>query len=362
MNTTLLFLMIIPVISAIGVRFIWQHEITLLEVAATFAVGAIVLAGVWYSGTTSMTSDIELLNGYITGKSQDRVSCEHSYSCNCRIVTSGSGKNKTTTTKCDTCYEHSHDYDWNVHSTVGTIKIPRVDKQGVYTPQRWSVAVVREPASVEHTYTNYLKAVPDNIFNSSSIMADSTQVVPPYPAVYDYYRVNHVINVNSDIPANDVQQLNTQINQILAEIGSSKQANINILFTSYPTTSYRYSVEKAWAGGKKNDITIIVGAPEWPTIEWVEVITWVHNSGNDRLRVELQDEILEIKTYNFEQFSNIVYSTVLKSFVRPKNEDYEYLSSSIEPPTWVIVLAILLSVIAGAGIGYYFSQNEYKEY
>jgi hypothetical protein len=308
-----------------------------------------------------MTGDVELLNGSVTGKTQDRVSCSHSYSCNCRTVTRGSGKNKTTSRECDTCYEHPHDYNWNVHTTLGTITIDRIDSQGIHTPDRWSAVVINEPASVEHSYTNYLKAVPDNIFNSSLAMADDKQIVPAYPLVFDYYRVNRVINVNGDISPQDVQKLNERLNYILAEIGSAKQANINVLFTSYPTESYRYAVEKAWQGGKKNDITIIVGSQNWPEIEWVEVITWVHNAGNDKLRVSLQDDILDLKAYDLDKFSKAVYTNVLKHYTRPKNEDYEYLANSIEPPGWVIVLSIILSLAASFGIGMYFSQNEYRD-
>jgi hypothetical protein len=361
MNTTLILLMFVPILGAVGVRYIWKHEITVLEVAATFVVGAAMMSVVWYTGTNSQTSDIELLNGMVVGKSQDTVSCSHSYDCNCRTVTSGSGKNKTTSRRCDTCYEHAHDYDWNVATSVGKITIPRVDRQGIHTPARWNQVMIGEPASVEHSYTNYLKAVPDNIFNSSLIMADESQSVPAYPGVYDYYRVNHVINVNSKISLAEVNQLNARLNQTLAAIGGAKQVNINVLFTRYESESYRYAVEKAWLGGKKNDVTIIVGSPNWPEIEWVEVITWVHNSGNDKLRVELQDDILDLKTYDFEKFAAIVQNNVTRSFVRPKNSDYEYLASSIEPPTWVIILAIILSLAASVGIGYYFSQNQYRD-
>src|SRR4051812_22989724 len=61
------------------------------------------------------TMDEEVWNGHVTSKEQVRVSCSHSYSCNCRQSCTSSGKGgQSCTTVCDTCYEHSNDYDWDL--------------------------------------------------------------------------------------------------------------------------------------------------------------------------------------------------------------------------------------------------------
>lgn len=361
MNTTLILLLFVPLLVAISVRFLWKHEITFLEVGATFLASSFIMCGLWYASTTSQTADVEILNGTVLRKSKEKVSCDHSYSCNCRTVTSGSGKNKTTSTVCDTCYEHDYDYDWTVQTSVGSIKIARSDRQGVIEPKRWTQVQIGEFAAVEHRYTNYIQAVPDNIFYDTWSLANPNHKVPLYPRIFDYYRVNHVINVNSNMPQQDLEQLNNKLGQLLGKIGPLKQVNINVVFTSYDTTTYTYSLEKFWNGGKKNDVTIIIGTLKWPIIDWVDVISWVHNAGNDKLKVKLQDDILDLKTYNADKFIEVTERDITTLFVRPKTADYEYLSSSIEPPTWAIILTIIMSIISGLGIGYYFSNNEYRD-
>lgn len=60
--------------------------------------------------------DTQILSGRVTDKIKESVSCEHSYSCNCIRTCNG----KSCSTHCSTCYEHSNDYDYNIHSTIGT--------------------------------------------------------------------------------------------------------------------------------------------------------------------------------------------------------------------------------------------------
>ena len=362
MNLTLLLLFFIPVLCAVFTRYKWKHEITLWETSATFLVGALVVFAVWQAGVHSESSDTELLNGAVVRKYQDEVSCSHDYKCHCTTTTTTDSKGHTHRSEhCDTCYEHFHDYDWVLDTTIGKIKIDRVDRQGTTQPARWTAVLIGEHVAKEHSYTNYLKAVPDNILDGAgAVMADASQTVPQYPSVYDVYRVNHVISVNAKIPQPELDQLNYQVNNMLSRIGGSKQVNVNVVITQY-TDSYQYAIAKAWQGGKKNDVTILVGAPEYPKIEWVEVQTWVHNTGNEQLRVALQDDLMDNGKIDITTFVPTIEKNVVANYNRPHNKDYEYLADKIEPPTWVLVLGVLLSIAASLGIGYYFSQNQYRD-
>lgn len=118
-------------------KLIWKRNVKVMEVAIAGAIGIIAAAIVYACGLASQTGDTELINGEVVSKDSQHVSCSHSYDCNCRMVRvpqtcSGTGKNRTCTgggteRKCDTCYEHSFDVDWNVRSNIGSFGISRVD-------------------------------------------------------------------------------------------------------------------------------------------------------------------------------------------------------------------------------------------
>src|SRR5690349_1442053 len=110
-----------------GGRICWKE--TAIMVAVQTAVAGIAIA-ISYHTTLS---DIEIWNSKVLNKSQDKVSCSHSYCC--RYGTCGSGKNKYTCCK-STCYRHPYDFDWNVRSENGERwEISRVDSQGTIMPQ-----------------------------------------------------------------------------------------------------------------------------------------------------------------------------------------------------------------------------------
>src|SRR5690349_13112667 len=98
-------ILLVPLLVGLGAfllsKSICAKELMIMVLCQVVVAG--VSAGICYS---SNTSDVEVINGFVTSKQQQRVSCSHSYSCRCHRVCSGSGKNRTCRQKCDTCYEH----------------------------------------------------------------------------------------------------------------------------------------------------------------------------------------------------------------------------------------------------------------
>ena len=81
------------------------------------AVLALILAGYAISRWSAVRGT-ELISGRVTSKEQNIVSCSHSYECNCHEVCSGSGSSRSCSNECGTCYEHLHDYDWDVDTNA----------------------------------------------------------------------------------------------------------------------------------------------------------------------------------------------------------------------------------------------------
>jgi hypothetical protein len=152
---------------------------------------------------SSNTRDVEVWNGQVTGKYSEKVSCSHSYSCNCYRSCSGSGKNRSCSTICQTCYEHSYDVSWRVESNIGTYTISRIDRRGLSKPPRWDRVKIGEPVSDTHTYTNYIKGSPDSLFHKKKLLKKYQKDLPKYQSkVYDYYRLNRLVNLGVNVDNN----------------------------------------------------------------------------------------------------------------------------------------------------------------
>jgi len=266
--TTLALLLVFPLLWPIVAKHIWKHEITLVELALNVVIGALVVSAGWALGKYAQAHDIEILNGQVTGKYSQRVSCEHSYSCRCRESCSGTGKNRSCSQVCDTCYDHDYDIDWNLKTSLGDIEIERVNRQGTIEPPRYSRAASGDPVAQSHAYQNYIKAAPDSLFNALSekqALQRFVDQVPAYPdKVYDYHYVDRVLTAGVAVP--DLAAWRQDLANALRVLGPAKQANVVVLFSKESDPQYASAVNAKWLGGKKNDVVVVFGTPRYPEI------------------------------------------------------------------------------------------------
>jgi hypothetical protein len=350
----------IPVAIAFGSKLLWPRDITFAEMGGVFAIGSIIPIIVYALGMASQTADREVINGQVVNKAREQVSCEHSYQCHCHPVRScsGSGKNRScsTTTQCDTCYEHSFDISWRVYSNINeTYSISRIDRQGLGQPPRWTQVNAGDPVSTTQSFTNYVKAVPESLFHANLTHKHDT-MIPPYPLnIYDYYKIDRAISVGVQVP--DLKQWDVDISNILRTLGPSKQANVIVLFVNTADESYLHALEGKWIGGKKNDIIVIIGTTQYPKIDWVAVSSWTDKA---LFKVQLRDDIFALQNIDREKIIQAIQVNTAKTFERKHMKDFEYLKYKIEPPDWVLTLAIVLSIVASLIASYVFSKNDVR--
>ena len=309
------------------------------QMAAQMVVAGISVAVILYANTI----DYETWNGRIVSKKQDRVSCSHSYQCNCSQVCSGSGKNQSCSTVCQTCYDHTHDYDWDLHtSNRETITINRIDRQGVNTPPRWSRAKVGDPTAKSHSYDNYVKAAPDSLFAMHGLVEEFKKQLPEHPSkIYDYHYVKRAVGNMPNKP-----EWNKQLMELNADVGSTKQANVIIVSTPTKDSRFSEALNQYWLGGSKNDVVVMLHAEEGKVV-WARVMAW---SDDDLVKIKIRDELLDVD-FTPEAVLPIVRKNVMKHYTRKPMKDFEYLKGTIKPSKtqWIVsnLIGFLVSVILG---------------
>lgn len=354
----LILFMIFPVAAGLFARYYLKHTYTWQEFACSLAISLVLMCAVYFTGLYSEMVDTEILNGEIVSKTRDHGTYMESYSCRCRTVTRGTGNNRYTTTTCDTCYRKHYTVKWFADSTVGRIDFGSKDSlsSSVYAspdPQSYTDCYVGEPASQPNTYLNYVKAVPESLFNTALANQSYSDLVPEYPRIHSLYRVNRVIDVNSGLSSDILKELDNQLDTHLKMLGPAKQANIIAIFTNILDPAYRHAVENSWVGGKKNDIVLFFGV-DGEKIVWTDVMTWALNSGNEFLVAQLKQKLADIKTVDVTQISTLTRNMVDGLYVRPKMEDYEYLKSDIRPSETVIAVCWVISILGTLVLTWFF--------
>lgn len=321
----------------------------LMALGVILVTSAAISAGIITSNSDSIVGDTEILSGRVIGKSQETVGCSHSYSCNCRPVVRGYGKDQYTVIECDTCYEHTHDYDWMVQTTVGDIEIDRVDRQGVDIPPRWAAVVKDEPVAKEHRYKNWIKGAKASAFNREGERLSKTYAIPAYPSVYDYYRIRRIASDNPSLFGGKLDAAERSLADALRGLGPDKQVSVSIFHTSRYDREYGRAVYNAFSGGKKNDVMVVIGTDTVGKINWVTVTSY---STNDLVNVKMRDDIMALDNVaRVDEIVSKITDDIARHFSRKRMRTFEYLSNDIEyvSTTEIVILCICMSVF-GAGV------------
>lgn len=352
--------LLVPVVGGLIAKYYWHETFTWQEFGGSILITAVAISAVYFSSLHFQTMDQEIINGEITGKSRDHATYLEAYSCNCRTITHRSGDSTYTTQSCDTCYRRHYTVTWSASSTVGKIVFDHLDStsSGVYSspdPKPYTDCYIGEPASQPNGFTNYIKAVPDSLFNNQNTKQFENKI-PSYPKIHSHYKVDRIINVHSSANKDELSKLDTLFDEMLKSLGPRKQANIIAIFTNITDPMYRYAVEGKWLGGKKNDVVLFFGT-DGDTIAWTDVMTWALNSGNELFVSDLKSKLMDIKQVNAEQIAAIVGDSISKGYIRPKMEDFEYLKDDIRPPFAVVVICWILSIFGSIALSWYFHRH-----
>lgn len=354
----LLTMLLIPTFVALGFLIFGGHKITLKEFFVQLGAQVLIMGGFYAAISYGNTYDTEVWNGRVASKAREKVSCSHSYSCNCRTVCSGSGKSRSCHTVCQTCYEHAYDIDWAVYTTLKErLEINRIDRRGMGEPPRWTSVSIGEPTSTTHGYTNYVKGAPDSLFRHSGLVEKFKTRLPKYPInIYDYYRLDRFLTVETTVV--DAAEWNKQLSDINADLGHAKQVNAVIVVTGQAPEDYYYALEQQWIGGKKNDVVVVVDVDETKKINWVEVMAWTDNR---LFQVTLRDHIRSVGILDRDKILAYVKQDVSDLYVRKSMKDFEYLKSTITPSVGEWIAAMILGLLISVGIGIFFHKNDLDE-
>lgn len=351
MNYMLFLVIAIPLVLPWVCRFFWPREITWKEMIVACVASAALSGTVYGLGLYGETADVEILNGEVVSKERIHDSYQKPYDCNCKTDKKG---NRT----CSTCYEDRYTVTWNCNTNLGTIRIDHEDSgsRSVYRkpdPARYTSIRPGDPVAVEHSFTNYVKAVPDSLFHPNQTRKFDA-LIPEYPNdVFDFYRINRVFAMGVPVP--DLADWNQDLSMLLRKLGPQKQANVVVLFVNTNDQSYIHALEGKWIGGKKNDIIVVVGTTAYPKIDWVAVSSWTDKT---LFKVQLRDEIFSQSTIDRAQILAAIDKHTMASFERKKMKDFEYLKTQIEPPVWVLTLSVILGIICSVGLSFYFYRND----
>lgn len=356
MSASYILLVFIPsMLVVLLAKAFFRHKITMLE--WTLQLGAVLLSTgamwliVFIAGTT-WSFDSEILNGQVTSKESVHVTCEHEHQCGETCRKNDDGK---LVCKPKYCKDHAYDVDWDVHSTVGSFTIDRVDKRGLREPPRWAAVQIGEPAATTGSGRNYMLLDEHHFDTSEAIMATYAKDLPKYPEPEDYYRLNRVINDTG----RDYQWINEYFNDKLRTLGKALQLNIVVVITNKPYDYYT-AIRQHWKGTKRNDIQLFYGLDSEGNIKWFKADSFADGQSNqsvlEQLRIPTLDTDLNPTVVN-EQMD-----IIQTSFKRLSNDQLAYMKDQWSPSIGFITFVTILNLLITCVLTWLMASEDLGEY
>ncbi len=355
---TLLTMLLIPTLVALGFFIFSKHKVTLIEFGAQLGIQTVVMGLVLLVTNCSQYQDTEVWNGVVAKKTREKVSCSHSYPCNphpCMCDDKGS-----CSTCWDTCYEHSYDVSWYVYANFGGYTtINRIDRRGLDEPPRWTAVQIGEPYSETRSYENYIKANPDSLFNYQGLAEKYQGQLPSYPArVYDYYKLDRIVLLDG-VQLENVKGLSEKLSKMNGELGPVKKVNMVLVVVKNRPEEYFYALQHAWIGGKKNDVITVINVDDNNNISWVEVMAWTKDF---MVQTVIKDEVVKLGSLNGDAILTTMRDAVSNHYVRKPMEEFEYLKDATRISFTGWIISMIIGLIVSVVLGIIFLMNDEQYY
>ena len=222
------------------------------------------------------------------------------------------------------------------------------------------------PSAVEHECANYLKASHSIRKRVSYIKDEHKPFLMEYPAVFDggfgSIAVNRVLNAKASVPTAWSNKISRGLDKVLCTMGKEKEVNVLVYVMGIGDQGYFHALEEHWIGGKKNDVILVIGASEFPKIDWVTVMAW---TDVEEFKILLRDRILALKNLEGkeQEIVDTISDQIRKSadaggFKRRHMKELEYLAADIVLPWWAQVLVICFSVSCAYATSWALEHNE----
>ncbi len=335
----------------------------LIGTALAFAVSGIV------HGLTvmSMTADVEIWSGQVTGVDHEPYWHATWTEQETYYVTVGSGNNRRQVARTRTVTKtKTHHPEWNVTTNIGRFSID--ESKYNHLKKLWGKEESRrgrrhhgfdrgdrndyflvnknkwiEPVTANRNWTNRVQAAP-SAFSFPKVPEGTP--VHPYPTTNNRFRSDRLLG-----RANAIKTL--KFDQMMARLGPMKQVNIIIIgFDQQSDSSIAHQQEAHWIGGKKNDLVLCYGGGDSiATAGWSYVFGW---SEEELVKRNLETILLNSKID--DSILPLIAEEVMQNYKIKDWSKFDYLS--IEPPLQAYIWLIVAMTISQSVLWFFFHRND----
>lgn len=203
-----------------------------------------------------------------------------------------------------------------------------------------------------HTYENRVKAADQSVFHFEKVnKVDIKRFgLIDYPSIEDKYKMPAVLGDNSP----QAVAADKKFQYINGLLGKSKQVRVFVLLFKNQSIDAAFYQESYWSGANMNEFVICIGTDNANAVKWAKVFSWTRS---ELLKVQVKQLLQRQKKLDLDALAYFTQVQLEKQFVRRDFKEFDYLT--VEPPTWAVLLAYMLTLGINILISFWIIRNDY---
>ncbi|MGD9728107.1 MAG: hypothetical protein AB7L09_02505 [Nitrospira sp.] len=231
------------------------------------------------------------------------------------------------------------------------------------------------PVAREHNYVNFVTAS-DSIRKLNGLVHGYERFLQKHPRThngpYGCTELDRVVVAGAPVRSGWTMAVDQDLDMALVELGPGKQCNIVVYIVGSSDQAFAHALEEHWKLGEKNDIVVVIGAPNFPEVSWAYVMAWTDVQD---FKIGLREKILNMgkdKTGDARgigfapDFVKVITDQVRLSsahggYQRKPMSDYDYLISEISLPWWASLIIVILGGALQFGAACFLIHNDVRD-
>ena len=381
------FVLLVPLIAIIILISFWGKKLAWWEILILAGVSIGLIAIMKVTGTASVTRDteywgdlVERAEYYEEYEIWDHETCYHQVPCG----TDSKGNTEYCTESYDCSHADYHSPYWRVITTSGwnlyisqnlwqrLIKkfgaVPIFKDMnreselgfGDYIMKDGDMYYIEWPKTPKTSYMVATTHHYENRVQCSRSLFNPRPVSPEEVkknALFDYPYVNNDYDVptilGTLIP--NQSEAEEKFKFLNGDLGPKKQVRVWVLLFRNQPLSTGLSQEAYWKRGNMNEFVVTIGLDYLNNVKWCHAFSWMANT---TIAVETRDFVTQQKKLDLVQLADFLYKEINAKWVRRDfKKEFSYIT--VEPPTWSIIVALIINVLFNIGFGWWSVKNDF---
>lgn len=205
-----------------------------------------------------------------------------------------------------------------------------------------------------HHYENRVKAADQSVFHFQDVSEEDKVKynLKDYPEINGNYKMISIIGDSSQ----DATIAEAKIQYINGLLGNKKEVRVFVLIFKDQPISAGFYQEWYWAGANMNEFVVCIGIDKERNVKWCKPISWTRS---EILKAEVKNFVQNQTKLNLQSVADFMKIKIEEKFVRRSFKEFDYLT--VEPPTWAVILAYLLTLAINIGLSSWIIKNEYND-